>query len=72
MEQYDVGHKKAQDTFQSYSKLSKVEIPNNESTDLANTGLCFKGSCLITDPKKTVHLQEMKDVKVLNNKKASI
>lgn len=66
--QNEVGYKKAQETFQSYSNLPKVEIPNNESKDLANTGLCFKGSCLITDSKKTVHLQEMKDVKVLNKK----
>lgn len=63
-QQTEVGYKKAQETFQNYSKLPKVEIPNNKSTDLANTGLCFKGFCLITDPKKTVHLQEMKDVKV--------
>lgn len=70
-EQAKVGTKVAKENFIYYSNLPKVEIPNNKSTDLANTGLCFKGSCLITDSKKTVHLQEMKDVKVSTHPKIS-
>jgi hypothetical protein len=56
----------AENDFKNFSKMTKVQIKNLPNVDLRTTGVCFKGSCLITDKDKNAQLFEMKDVKTIN------
>lgn len=56
----------AEKDFKNFNKMARVQIENLPKAELRNTGVCFKGSCLITDKDKNVQLYEMKEVKTIN------
>lgn len=57
----------AANDFKFFNKMSKVILKENPQTDYRNTGVCFKGFCLITDIKKNVIMHEMKETEVRSN-----
>ncbi|MFW1982499.1 hypothetical protein ACG94M_04100 [Acinetobacter guillouiae] len=58
--------KEAEKDFSNFNKMAKVQIKGLPVDELRNTGICFKGLCLITDKYKNAQLYEMKEVKIIN------
>ncbi len=62
----ETGKLEAEQDFKKFHEMVKVEVKDLQHLDLRNTGICFKGSCLITDKEKNVKTYEMKEVKIIN------
>ncbi|MDH2626643.1 hypothetical protein [Acinetobacter baumannii] len=62
-----IGQKQAEKDFNNFNKMAKVSLNSSFMDEgFRNTGVCFKGYCLITDKYKNVQSYEMKTVKVVN------
>ena len=62
----ETGKLEAEQNFKKFHEMVKVEVKDLQHLELRNTGICFKGSCLITDKNKNVKTYEMKEVKIIN------
>lgn len=61
------GQQQAAEDFKNFDKMAKVSLNSSFMDEgFRNTGVCFKGYCLITDKYKNVQSYEMKTVKVVN------
>lgn len=70
-----VGQTQAEEDFKNFNNMAKVSVNGSfQDEGFRNTGVCFKGYCLITDKYRNAQSYEMKTVKVVNkvpeNKKA--
>ncbi|MFV5360745.1 hypothetical protein VXO68_05990 [Acinetobacter oleivorans] len=62
-----IGQQQAAEDFKNFNKMAKVSLNSSFMDEgFRNTGVCFKGYCLITDKYKNVQSYEMKTVKVVN------